>query len=524
MESILENESKLERDTYGLFTLNETEFALSAKKIQEVVNEPENYSAVPLAPDYLLGLFNLRDMIIPVVDLSKIFNLDDGKGVAKIERKIAIIKHGQFYVGLLFDTTGEVYNGTNEAKSEFKSNNDEAGNSVAHGMLKLDQGKRMIQILNPHEILNLKHLPKSQDLVSSSSIRESKSGLRRQCISFTVGESLCAIGIDAIQEIVNIETIEETVLLGENYLGQINLRGHTVPLIDFCALLGYDKAPNIDDLSQSVNKAIIMKIEGGVFGLLVNSIENTISFFQEDVISFPVLGGGKESMFEGCISSDGSIRTILLNSNEIFANPEIHTIVEGHSALYKANSNSDAIAEKKASKKTYITFSIKNDYALEIGEVDEVIDYNEDMVSSSNLAEYFKGIINLRGDMIAVIDPRILYNMDDKLVSNIPKILILKMNGVKYGLIVDSVDSIISVMENQKLKIPGIMYRGKEISLSEDVKEAFQIETEEKENLSKTILLLNLSSISSRVQSQSIADVPIGSETCQEAETVTNSV
>lgn len=521
MESLLENENKLERDTYGLFTLSESEFAISVKKIQEVVNEPENYSAVPLAPDYLLGLFNLRDMIIPVVDLSKIFNLGESKGAVEKERKIAIVEHGQFYVGLLFDKTGEVYNGINESKSDFKSNTDEARKSVAHGMLKLDQGKRMIQILDPHEILNLKNLPKSQDLGSSSSTSKNKSGLRRQCISFTVGESLCALDIDAIQEIIKIETIEETVHLAENYLGQINLRGHNIPLVDFCALLGYNKVPNIDDLSQSNNKAIIMKTEEGIFGLLVNSIENIVSFFQDDVISFPVLGGGKESMFEGCISSGGSIRTILLNANEIFTNPEIHTVIEGHSTLYKADANTDSTIAKKANKKTYITFSIKHDYALEIEEVDEVIDYKEEMISSSNLEEYFKGVINLRGDMIAVIDPRVLYNMDDKLVSNTPKILILKMNGVKYGLIVDSVDSILSVTERQKLKLPGIMYQGKEISLSEDVKEAFQIETEQKENTNKTILLLNLSSISSRVHLQA---VPISSEACQEAEAITNSV
>jgi len=94
---------------YGSFSLGGSEFALSASSIQEVVNEPEAYSVIPLSPAYLLGIFNLRGVIVPVVDLRRIFDLPIREMDGHEQRKVAIVEHGHLCLGLLFDATAEVF-------------------------------------------------------------------------------------------------------------------------------------------------------------------------------------------------------------------------------------------------------------------------------------------------------------------------------------------------------------------------------------------------------------------------------
>jgi len=64
-----------EAGIFGSFWLGEAEFALPVNHVQEVVNPPSVYTPVPLSPPDLVSLFNLRGMVIPVVDLRRLLGL-----------------------------------------------------------------------------------------------------------------------------------------------------------------------------------------------------------------------------------------------------------------------------------------------------------------------------------------------------------------------------------------------------------------------------------------------------------------
>ena len=56
-------EPKQRADIYGSFMIADGEFAIPVSAVQEVVNEPPDISTMPLAPPFMLGLFNLRGQI-----------------------------------------------------------------------------------------------------------------------------------------------------------------------------------------------------------------------------------------------------------------------------------------------------------------------------------------------------------------------------------------------------------------------------------------------------------------------------
>ena len=87
------------------FKLNEEEYALEISNVQEIIKIPV-ITRVPRAKNYILGVVNLRGIVIPVIDL----NIRFGKGkTGEIDKKRGIIlKIGTISIGILVDSVSEV--------------------------------------------------------------------------------------------------------------------------------------------------------------------------------------------------------------------------------------------------------------------------------------------------------------------------------------------------------------------------------------------------------------------------------
>lgn len=477
------------RDTFGSFLIDDTEFALSADSIQEVVHEPHSYTEVPLSPDYLLGMFNLRGLVVPVVDLRKIFKLEAASDEIA-EKKIAIIEHGVLCLGLLFDGTSEVFNGDDAVRSQFSRRSGGATEAIVEGVFKFDNGRRMVQILDPHELLNLEKVPRSENH-SKSQIGTRKNGKRRQCISFKLGDCCCAFDMESIKEIVEIDKIHRTALTHECSVGAINIRGNTIPLIDFGYFLGRKDKTSINDVTNSSSKVILMRLEHGTLGLIVDSIDNIISYYNDDVVKFPMLGIDRNGIFKGSLIQDPDRMIILLNQQELFLDSEIDAIVRGHSNLYAdaLNHKAETAINTSGQRKTFITFSIEREYAFEIDQANEIIDYPDNIVRPPNLPRAIDGMVNLRGELIPIINPRSLYDMPEISLRD-AKIMIFSINDNKYGLTVDSVDSIVTLTDHDGMKIPNIATSGVKGPISDDIKEALRVSAIGQED--RVLMMLDL--------------------------------
>lgn len=60
------------------FIVGEEEYAVPILNIQEII-KPIEYTRVPSVPDYVLGVFNLRGNVIPLIDLRSKFSLEQAR-------------------------------------------------------------------------------------------------------------------------------------------------------------------------------------------------------------------------------------------------------------------------------------------------------------------------------------------------------------------------------------------------------------------------------------------------------------
>lgn len=110
--------------------------------------------------------------------------------------------------------------------------------------------------------------------------------------------------------------------------------------------------------------------------------------------------------------------------------------------------------EEDTQKDRYLTFSLgKESYGVEVRYVTEIIGI-QSITEIPELPEYVKGIINLRGKIIPVMDVRLRFKKEPKDYNDRTCIVVIDIRGVSIGLIVDSVSEVITIPEQDVVEPP----------------------------------------------------------------------
>ncbi|MFH1216550.1 MAG: chemotaxis protein CheW [Pseudomonadota bacterium] len=99
----------------------------------------------------------------------------------------------------------------------------------------------------------------------------------------------------------------------------------------------------------------------------------------------------------------------------------------------------------------YLTFDLgREEYGIGILKVREIIGLME-ITAVPHTPRYIKGVINLRGNVIPVLDLRLKFNMDSREYNDRTCIIVVEAQGesgsVLVGMIVDSVSEVLNITE-----------------------------------------------------------------------------
>jgi purine-binding chemotaxis protein CheW len=97
----------------------------------------------------------------------------------------------------------------------------------------------------------------------------------------------------------------------------------------------------------------------------------------------------------------------------------------------------------------YLTFVLGNEeYGLEILKVREIIGMME-ITAVPQTPAFVKGVINLRGKVIPVVDLRLKFGMEEKEITEATCIIVVEVGGVQMGIVVDTVSEVLDITEAQ---------------------------------------------------------------------------
>ncbi len=124
-------------------------FGLSIDRVHDVFM-PDKLTSVPMSPDAIAGVLNLRGRIVTAIDMRCLLGVAPREGDSPL-MAVGIEAQGESY-GLVIDAVGEVMTLPIDTKEPNPANLDERWRDIAAGIHRLDG--RLLVILDVNSVLS----------------------------------------------------------------------------------------------------------------------------------------------------------------------------------------------------------------------------------------------------------------------------------------------------------------------------------------------------------------------------------
>lgn len=450
---------QLQQQVYGTFHLSGIEYAVEMADLQEVVNAPSALQSMPLAPHFLLGLFNLRGQVIPVIDLNVLLGYSEKLTQEFAGKRLAVLRNGGARLGLLFDAIGEVLRVVPEeiAPIDQRNLNSDAPKMPIKALICRDNGNRLIQVLDLSAILMVRNLPfinqHAGALDANHHFKVRIQDLyREKLIGFAVGTCALALEMKCVVAILENKGKSPSPRVTELCNSIVNFRGRMIPVVVTNKLL------RIPTTVETPRHILVCRIGTTHIGFEVDETTNIIPYAKEKVVPVPVLDDYRSNIFRGCFTDRDGRDFIVLNEEGLLSKEEIVAISLDHKKLIE-----QAEAEEKARvlvpRVPLLTFKLGKTYGIRLNDVTEVMNCPTDLVRAPDTPDAVLGVLNLRGTPVSVVDPRQLLRLGEPASQGSASLLVFQHQARKIAMRVDSVESILPVSIGPEDDLPAIFFQ-----------------------------------------------------------------
>lgn len=123
---------------------------------------------------------------------------------------------------------------------------------------------------------------------------------------------------------------------------------------------------------------------------------------------------------------------------------------------YTTQTQSSMQAEGECAGSEFLAFTLgREEYGIDILRVQEIRGY-EPVTRIANAPEFIKGVVNLRGTIIPIVDLRIKFNLGTPTYDQFTVVIILNIAGRVVGMVVDSVSDVTTLTSEQVKPAPEI--------------------------------------------------------------------
>jgi purine-binding chemotaxis protein CheW len=151
----MKNMEKTNLSSYLTFNLGEELYASNVKNVINIV-ELSKITKVPRAPEYMLGIINLRGMVLPVIDTRKKFGLQEKEFSVNTCILVleVVVNNANILVGALVDGVKEVIEIEDEEIKDPPTIGFSVNNYFITGVFKKKDEDSFIMILNMDSVFS----------------------------------------------------------------------------------------------------------------------------------------------------------------------------------------------------------------------------------------------------------------------------------------------------------------------------------------------------------------------------------
>ena len=526
------------------FRMGGEELALPLGLIQEIVRPPA-ITQVPGAPGYIMGIANLRGSILPVMDLR--LRLSVEKREQDEDTRVVVLDCAGRSTGIIVDSVSEVMHTEGAIIEEPPAVIAGVDGQYLRGVVKADEGKRLVMILSTDmlipELLKSQG-DTTQDVTrTTSGRRETVVEEEELLVTFHLGEEEFALDIMQVQEIIRVVGITNVPKAPAYIRGVMTLRNRLLPIIDLrrrfamptleeetealaaaraaaesgeasettdalletadevagaenCQqdeTLGSARAmidaaqdtENPEEEELDARRIVVVSIGGMVCGLQVDSVSEVLRMPTSQMEPPPTMLESHAAVkLNGVGKLDNGERLLMfLDASSLLSDEEqkeLSVVAKGA----HADGQDDASREEVFDESQMVCFLVgEEEFGLDIMQVREIIRI-DDITEVPQAPSFVEGIVNLRGQILPVIDMRARFGLPRVERSEQNRIMVVTIQDRTTGIIVDSVSEVIRIQNRQLEEPPSV--------LSSNIDERFLVNIAKLNDGKRIIMALNV--------------------------------
>lgn len=452
-----ENEVEVSSDTrqFVAFLVGGEIFAVDMTPVQEIIRLPQ-VVRVPLAPDMLEGLANLRGRVLPIISLRRIFGFEDQ--AHDDTTRALVINIGQ-PLGFVVDRVASVINVEPGQIEEVDGAHGTIDTDLLTGILKDVGGYPVVMVLDFARLI-AKQFGEIAALASTSTMASAGIGYvdndeeahseELQLVSFAVAGQEYAIDIANVQEIVQVpQTIVRVPNSPAHVLGLMTLRERLLPLVSLRSFFGLS-AKETDERSR----VVVVTLGATAVGLVTDSVSEVLRVAKSEVDAMPPLltrDGTMSDITQICRLEDGKRLVSIISAENMFR----HTVVKDALRTVAENANDDTSSHGddesgREDEEQVVVFRLADgEFGVPIESVQEIVRVPEELTHVPKAPSFVEGVINLRGTVLPVIDQRKRLDLQPVARNDRQRIMVFLISGTRTGFIVDSVTEVLKIPETQ---------------------------------------------------------------------------
>ncbi len=431
------------------FLLDGVEFGLDIDRVQEITTRTE-ITPVPGSPRFVLGVINLRGQIIPVLDSRQRFHLAHAAPTART--RIMVLDLAGEPTGFQVDAVAEVVKLDDFSLKETPPLVAGVRSEYLAGMV--TAGSRLITLINLDKILDSSEFFHRQLLSQETgrTVGFSTHGQEAEeesdelpFVTFSLGQESFGVALANVEEIVDLPAVTKIPDAPDYVMGVICIRDQVLPLLDFTRLLRVEGSS--DDAPKEM--VILLSFENARLGMVVDGIQEIIRIRDEDILPAPhTLSEPEKAHLDGVVIRSDRMVSLIRVMQILDREDHQRLATLGASA---ASGRTTELQERH--DLPIVVFRLgEESFGLRLHEVREIIMVGQ-ITPVPRAPAFVEGVLNLRGEVMPVLDLRTRFGIDRIDRTALSRILITPIGGVFTGLVVDSVQEVGSV-DQRKLEDP----------------------------------------------------------------------
>ena len=421
------------------FYLGNDEFGVDIMHVREIIRLTE-VTHIPQAPNYVVGVCNLRGSILPIIDgrarLGMPHRQSDGS------TRVLVLEVGGKVTGMVVDRVSEVLRVSSTDIEAPPAVIQDMDVDFLNGMVKLNDGKRIIMALNLTSIITVKQIEDIKQEALSIAVTRTDSVLKTeieedQLVTFLLGREEYAFDIMHVKEIIRVEQITKVPNVAAYIEGVVTIRDHLLPIINMRMFFGLENI-EIND------RARIIIVDLGLMsvGFRVDKVSEVISIARNIIEPPPLIFSDEEAgQIRGVAKlSDGKRLLMCLNATKLLPVEVVQKLSGETTGVVSVavEENNNIIEEEQL-----VTFKLGNEeFGIKITDVQE-INRMTDITHMPNAPVYIDGLVNLRGNIIPVLNLRRRFGLVEKQRDDATRIIIVDVGNRKTGVMVDAVSEVL---------------------------------------------------------------------------------